>query len=235
MERLQKVLARRGVGSRRKCEEYITAGRVEVNGRIVRELGSRVDPHRDEIRFDGQLIAAVAMIYLLFNKPPFCITTREDPGGRPTVMDYLPSSYQDLHPVGRLDWDTEGLLLLTNDGELTYKLTHPRHQVDKTYRIWTDKRVGKEEMEKLRRGIKLEDGWTAPAVVKKISPGLLEISIHEGRNRQVRRMMSALKLAVNRLQRIRMGNLELGDLPAGEFRELSSQEKEQLKALFCSS
>ncbi len=235
MERLQKVLARRGIGSRRKCEEYISAGRVEVNGRIIRELGSKVDPHRDEIKFDGKPVTAVHLNYLLFNKPPFCITTREDPRGRPTVMDYLPSFYQDLHPVGRLDWETEGLLLLTNDGELTFKLTHPRHQIGKTYRVWTDKRVGEGEIAKLRRGIKLDNGWTASARVQKLGPGLLEIIIHEGRNRQIRRMMSALNFPVNRLQRIRMGNLELGDLPVGKFRELTHREKREMKTQFCCS
>ncbi len=229
VERLQKILARRGVASRRKAEEYITAGRVAVNGEIVRELGTRVDSDKDVITVDGKTIAKARMVYLAFHKPLYCITSKTDPQGRPTIMDFLPPVYQNLHPVGRLDWNTEGLLLLTNDGELTFKITHPSHEIKKTYLVWTEPGVGKKELEKLAGGIKLEDGETSPGRARLIEPGLIELTIHEGRNRQVRRMMGALNLPVKRLKRISMGPIELKDLPAGKFRKLTPKEIEKLK------
>jgi len=229
VERLQKVLARRGVASRRKSEEYIAAGRVAVNGEIVRELGTKVDPDKDLITVDGQATAKAQLVYLAFHKPLYCITSKSDPQGRPTIMDFLPPAYQELHPVGRLDWNTEGLLLLTNDGELTFKITHPSYEIEKTYLVWTETGVGKKELEKLAGGINLEDGPTSPGRARLIEPGLIELTIHEGRNRQVRRMMGSLNLPVKRLQRISLGPIELKDLSPGKFRKLTQKEINNLK------
>lgn len=231
MERLQKVLARRGVASRRKAEEFITAGRVAVNGKIVRELGTKVDPEKDIISVDGKTIDKARLVYIAFHKPLYSITSKSDPQGRPTIMDFLPPEFKDLHPVGRLDWNTEGLLILTNDGELTFQLTHPSHEIKKTYLVWTDKKVGEKDLEKLSAGIDLEDGPTAPAVARLLEPGLIELTIHEGRNRQVRRMMGALNLPVNRLKRVSLGNIKLRDLPEGKYRFLNPQEIKRLKAM----
>jgi len=231
VERLQKVLARRGIASRRKAEEFITAGRVAVNGKIVRELGTKVDPEKDIISVDGKTIDKARLVYIAFHKPLYSITSKSDPQGRPTIMDFLPPEFKDLHPVGRLDWNTEGLLILTNDGELTFQLTHPSHEIKKTYLVWTDKKVGEKDLEKLSAGIDLEDGPTAPAVARLLEPGLIELTIHEGRNRQVRRMMGALNLPVNRLKRVSLGNIKLRDLPEGKYRFLNPQEIKRLKAM----
>ncbi len=231
MERLQKVLARRGVASRRKSEELISSGRVAVNGIVVRELGTKVDPDRDEITVDGEVIKKKEKVYLVFHKPLYCITSKTDPQGRPTVMDFLPQEYKDLHPVGRLDWDTEGLLLLTNDGALTFKLSHPSQEIEKTYLVWTESSVGQKEIKRLTGGIRLEDGPTHPAKARLLEPGLIELKIHEGRNRQVRRMMGALNLPVKRLQRISVGPIKLMELPAGKYRHLTPGEIKVLKGL----
>ena len=231
MERLQKVLARRGVASRRKAEKIISDGRVRVNGEIVTELGVRVDPGKDQIEVDGQEVKPPALTYLILYKPKNYITSKKDPEGRPTVMDLLSRDYQDLHPVGRLDWDTEGLLLLTNDGDLTFKLTHPSFEIEKTYVVKTDKEIKDSQIQALARGVKLEDGKTSPAKVKKMGRGRLQIVIHEGRNRQVRRMMEKVGLPVFNLCRTALAGINLDGLEPGEYRRLKKKEINELWTL----
>lgn len=234
--RLQKALAMAGVASRRHGEELIINGRVKVNGKVVKELGTKVDLSRDKIMVDGQPLPPVeSKVYYLLNKPRGYVTTLRDERGRKTVMDLLEGVEQRVYPVGRLDYDSEGLLLLTNDGELTQALTHPKHKVKKTYRVRVAGIPRPDELEKMARGIELSDGLTAPADVKLVDilegRALLEISIHEGRNRQVRRMCEHIGQSVVRLRRIRFGPLELGDLKPGEFRPLNVHELKALMAL----
>jgi 23S rRNA pseudouridine2605 synthase len=239
VERLQKVLAQAGVASRRACEELIRQGRVQVNGQVVTELGTKVDPNLDEISVDGTPIADPAeKVYLILNKPPGYISTVHDPWGRPTVLDLIP--YQErLYPVGRLDAESEGLLLLTNDGKLTHRLTHPRYEHEKEYLTLVRGRPRDAVLSRLRRGVDLEEGQTAPAEVNRVSrkEGLetppdttwLRIVIHEGRKRQIRRMCAAVGHPVQRLVRVRMGPIELGDLAVGEYRPLSAKEVRRLQ------
>ncbi|NLO89705.1 MAG: rRNA pseudouridine synthase [Clostridia bacterium] len=235
MERLQKVLAQCGIASRRKCEEIILEGRVKVNGRVVTQLGTKVHEH-DKIEVDGKpVVRRKEMIYVLFNKPKGCITTVSDPFGRKTVLDYLKEfkKYR-IFPVGRLDQDTEGLLLLTNDGSLSFALTHPSHQVSKTYLVEISGTPSGEQLEKLRRGIFLEDGKTLPAKVELIRGGkraLVKITIREGKKRQIRRMFKALGFSVVNLKRIKFGPLVLKDLKPGEYRLLNDKEIKKLKEL----
>ncbi len=234
-QRLQKLIAAAGLASRRTAEEWIAAGRVSVNG-VVAGLGDRADPAQDTILIDGRpLAAAGAHHYLLLFKPVGYVTTLQDPEGRPTVCDLVRQIPGRLHPVGRLDLTTEGLLLLTNDGALTQHLAHPRHQVDKTYLVRVRGQVSPETLRRLAGGIVLEDGPTAPAKVAKVrfSAGhtWFEITIHEGRNRQVRRMCEAVGHPVSRLKRVRFAFLDLGGLRPGEFRPLTAEEVARLKRL----
>jgi 23S rRNA pseudouridine2605 synthase len=234
-ERLQKLIAAAGLASRRQAEEWIAAGRVTVNGRPA-VLGESADPLRDRIEIDGRPLAAAGRkYYILLNKPVGYVTTLRDPQGRPTVSELLREIPARLHPVGRLDLTTEGLLLLTNDGELTQRLAHPRHEVEKTYLVRLRGRLGAETRRRLEEGVLLEDGPTAPARVEKVrsteSHTWLEITIHEGRNRQVRRMCEAVGHPVSRLKRIRVAFLELGDLAPGQFRHLTAAEVARLKRL----
>jgi len=235
MERLQKVLAEAGIASRRKCEEIITAGRVQVNGEVVKTLGVKVDPQQDEIRVDGRAINQQKKIYVLLNKPKGVITSANDPGGRKVVTDFLPGITQRVYPVGRLDYDTEGLLLLTNDGELAHLLTHPKHHVPKTYQATVKGVPHGTVLEKLREGVKLEDGMTSPAEVEyaDINPEknetVVEITIYEGRNRQVRRMFEAVSFPVIRLKRIKFGPIFLTGLPRGKYRHLTPAEIKELQ------
>lgn len=233
MERLQKELAARGVASRRKAEELILAGRVMVNGKIIRTLGVKVEP-ADKIQVDGKTISKEPLAYLLLNKPPGYVTTAKDPQGRPTVLDLIISPFR-LFPVGRLDYDTRGLLLLTNDGELANILTHPRHGVEKTYRAKVHGLPTTGELDKLKRGIRLSDGPTKPAKVRMVGRqkenAILELTIGEGRKRQVRRMCQAIGHGVIELTRISFGPLHLGSLPLGATRELTEQEKNALDLL----
>jgi len=234
-QRLQKLIAAAGLASRRQAEDWIAAGRVRVNGRIAR-LGELADPGRDRIEIDGRpLPGREPPLCILLNKPAGCLTTRRDPRGRPTVFDLVRDVPVRLFAVGRLDYNTEGLLLLTNDGALAHRLAHPRHQVDKTYLVRVRGRLTPRKIRQLETGVRLEDGMTAPARVR---PGAqsgshqwFEITIHEGRNRQVRRMCQAVGLPVSRLRRIRLAFLELGDLPAGRWRRLSPREVLRLKSL----
>jgi len=223
-ERLQKVLAHAGLGSRRAIEELIARGRVEVNGRRA-ELGRRVDPHKDEVKVDGSLVPLdVRVVHLLMNKPVGVVTSAADPEGRRTVLDYLDVTER-VWPVGRLDMDSEGALLLTNDGELTHRLTHPSFEVPKTYLAEVQGTVGARALKVLARGVELEDGPTKPARVGLVerTPGssLVELTIVEGRNRQVRRMMAEVGHPVKRLVRTAIGPLMLGRLKAGTVRRLS--------------
>ncbi|HEY2430986.1 MAG TPA: pseudouridine synthase [Acidimicrobiales bacterium] len=222
-ERLQKVLARAGVGSRRACEELILEGRVQVNGDVAL-IGRRVDAARDEIEVDGALVAAAAgLVHYLLNKPAGVVTTASDPEGRPTVVDLVPPQPR-VFPVGRLDADTEGLLVLTNDGPLTQRLTHPRYGVEKEYVAAVRGRPAPGALRALRRGVELEDGLTAPARVALVSPSVLRITIHEGRNRQVRRMCDAVGHPVVRLVRTRIGPITDHRLAPGRWRPLTPAE-----------
>lgn len=234
LERLQKVLAQAGVASRRKAEEIITAGRVKVNGQVVTELGTRVNPDTDRIEVDGTPISEEKKVYLVINKPRGVVTTASDPQGRKTVLDVIPEVEERVYPVGRLDLDTAGLLILTNDGELANGLMHPSREIHKTYRAWVRGKVTKEEIEKLEAGIELEDGMTAPAKVKLLDVERdethLEIVIHEGRNRQVRRMCEAIGHPVKSLIRTQLSFLKLGRMRYGEYRELTEHEVDRLYA-----
>lgn len=234
-ERLQKLIAAAGLASRREAERWIAAGRVTVNGRAA-TLGESADPERDRIEVDGRpLLVGERKYYVLLNKPAGYVTTLHDPEGRPVVTDLVREIPARLHPVGRLDLTTEGLLLLTNDGELTHRLAHPRHEVEKTYLVRVRGLLSAAAQRQLERGVMLEDGLTAPARVENVrasgSHTWLEITIREGRNRQVRRMCEAVGHPVSRLKRIRVAFLDLGDLPAGKYRFLSAEEVERLKRL----
>lgn len=227
-ERLQKVLAQCGYGSRRACEELIAAGRVRVNGEVA-VLGDRVDPETDSVEVDGRPAPLRAgLVYYLLNKPAGVVSTAQDTHGRATVVDLVPEEPR-VYPVGRLDYETEGLLLLTNDGELTNRLTHPRYGVEKEYLATVEPvPVAAGALRRLRDGVELEDGMTAPARVSQPSPGLLRITIHEGRNRQVRRMCEAVGHRVVRLVRVRIGPLSDRRLRPGEWRPLDPAEVRQL-------
>ena len=236
MDRLQKVMAGRGIASRRECEKLILSGRVTVNGKIVRELGTKVGP-KDVIEVDGKKLSneKEPLIYVMLNKPRGCVTTVKDPQGRKTVMDLVSNINTRIFPVGRLDYDTEGLLLLTNDGEMAYALTHPSHRVDKTYqaRIWGT--PSRETLRKLTGGVELEDGITAPASVKLLKKGgrqsEIQLTIHEGKKRQVRRMLEAVGHPIISLRRTHFGPLSLKGLPAGKYRHLTRDEINMLKEI----
>ncbi len=220
--RLAKFLARAGVASRRAAEEVVAEGRVTIDGETV------TDPARDvtddtEVRVDGRSVAAEQAETWLLNKPASVVSTAREPGRRRAVTDLIESPAR-LYPVGRLDADSTGLILLTNDGELANRLTHPRYEVPKTYRAELRRPPAEDELERLRRGVELEDGPTAPARVERIGEREIEITIHEGRNRQVRRMAEAVGNEVVRLERVRLGSLELGELRPGEARRLTDEE-----------
>jgi len=226
-ERLQKVLAATGWGSRRACEDLIAAGRVRVNGELA-ELGRRVDPQHDLIEVDGAPVGVKpGLVYYLLNKPRGIVTTAKDTHGRPTVIELVPDEPR-VFPVGRLDVDTEGLLLLTNDGELAHRVSHPSHGVDKEYLAHVRGRVSAGELKQLRDGIELDDGITAPAEASQPTPGVVKITIHEGRNRQVRRMCEAIGHPVLRLVRTRIGPISDRSLRPGDWRELSPGERKAL-------
>ncbi|MGZ4690667.1 MAG: pseudouridine synthase [Acidimicrobiia bacterium] len=232
-ERLQKVLARAGLGSRRVCDDLIAAGRVTVDGEVA-VLGRRVDPEHDHIELDGvPVVTQTGLVYYLLNKPVRTVTTAHDPEGRPTVVELVPDEPR-VFPVGRLDWDTEGLLVLTNDGELTQRLTHPSHGVEKEYLVEVEGVPSRGALRQLREGVELEDGMSAPAEVRLVQSrgdsAAIELVIHEGRNRQVRRMLEAVGHPVVRLVRTRIGVLADRDLGPGEWRELRADEVRGLYA-----
>ena len=227
-ERLQKVLARIGIGSRRVCEDLIAARRVTVNGEVA-VLGRRIDPDADIVAIDGVPTGIrPGLVHLLLNKPTGVVTTADDPQGRPTVVELVPSEPR-VFPVGRLDMDTEGLLLLTNDGALTHRLTHPSFGVEKEYIAHLDADPTRAELRLLREGIELDDGMTAPAKAALVGPGILRLTIHEGRNRQVRRMCDAIGYPVKRLIRTRIGPLADRRLKPGAWRELTGDELRALE------
>jgi 23S rRNA pseudouridine2605 synthase len=232
-ERLQKVLARAGLGSRRLAEEWIAEGRVTVNGEVAR-LGRRVDPEADEVALDGvPVVVRSGLVYYLLNKPIRTVTTASDPEGRPTVVDLVPGEPR-VFPVGRLDWETEGLIVLTNDGDLTHRLTHPSHGVEKVYLAEVDGVPTPGALRRLREGVELDDGPTAPArahlVQSRGDTSAVEIVIHEGRNRQVRRMFEAIGHPVRRLVRTRIGGLQDPALRPGTWRALTPAEVRGLYA-----
>lgn len=227
-DRLQKVLARIGIGSRRTCEDLIAAGRVTVNGeRAV--LGRRVDPDRDVVAIDGAVTGIrPGLVHLLLNKPAGVVTTADDPQGRPTVVSLVPDDPR-VFPVGRLDMDTEGLLLLMNDGDLAHRLTHPSFGVEKEYIAHVDGEPSRAALRRLREGIELDDGMTAPARVALVAPSIVRLTIHEGRNRQVRRMCEAVGHPVRRLIRTRIGPLADRRLKPGQWRALTGDELRALE------
>lgn len=231
-ERLQKVLGAAGVASRRAAEELIRAGRVSVDGKVVAELGTRVGP-RALITVDGRVVdRAERRVYYLLHKPVGYVSTASDPEGRPTVLDLVPRGTR-VYPVGRLDYDSEGLIILTNDGALTQRLLHPSHEIEREYYALVVGPVLPAQLRQLRRVIELDGVPTAPAEVKVAEVGpdgvWVRFVIREGRNRQVRRMCAAVDLEILRLVRIRMGTLELGSLPEGQFRELRLEEVRALE------
>lgn len=228
--RLQKVLAVRGFGSRRAVEEMILDGRVQVNGEVP-ELGRRVDVLNDLVEVDGVRVGvAPDLTYYLLNKPAGVVTTAADTHDREIVTDLVPAEPR-VVPVGRLDLDTEGLLLLTNDGDMTHRLTHPSYGVEKEYLVEVDKPMSRGHLRRLREGIELDDGMTAPAKASQVAPTVIKLTIHEGRNRQVRRMCKAMGFTVERLIRVRIGALADRQLAPGEWRTLSLDEIRRLEEL----
>jgi len=232
--RLQKFLAQAGVASRRKAETLITDGQVRVNGKVVTTLGTQVDPRRDKVEVRGKRVRPEDLRYLLLNKPAGVVTTLDDPEGRPTVRALLPPDGPRLFPVGRLDFFSEGALLCTNDGELAHALTHPSKRVPKRYLVRVRGHLTDEQLQQLGQGVELEDG---PAKADKVlvraetrSHNWLELTVHEGRNRLIRRMCEALDLPVMRLLRAEFAGLNVDDLRAGAWRELSSKEVAKLRA-----
>ena len=227
LPKLQKVLARSGLASRRVCEEYIEDGLVTVNGEVA-VIGRRVDPAVDRIEVDGARVAvAPGLVHYLLHKPAGVVSTASDPEGRQTVVDLVPSEPR-VFPVGRLDFHTEGLIVLTNDGDLTHRLTHPSYGVEKEYLASVEGKPTPGEVRRLREGIELDDGMTAPAKASLLAEQLLKITIHEGRNQQVRRMCEAIGHPVLRLVRTRIGPITDRKLKAGEWRELTADEVRQL-------
>ena len=235
MERLQKYMARCGVASRRKAEEMILAGLVKVNGETIRKLGVKIEPGKDRVEVKGKAIKPAEFIYLMLNKPQGYITGNRDPHGRLTVLDLLPVEFPRVFPVGRLDYNTTGLLLLTNDGQLAFGLTHPSFEVKKIYEALVKGVPEASSLDCLRKGILLEDGPTLPAKVDiiKVESGnaITRIVIREGRKRQVRRMFRAIGYPVIELTRVGIGPLTLDGLQLGKYRPLTGKEIAELKKL----
>jgi len=226
--RLNAFIARAGVASRRKADELIKAGRVQVNGEPG-QLNTFVSPG-DVVELDGRRLAEQRLAYVLLNKPAGVVTTARDPRGRPTVVGLVHHEAR-VVPVGRLDADTTGALLLTNDGDLAHRLAHPRYRIDKVYEAEVEGQPDDEALRRLAEGIELDDGPTAPAKVRRLGPSRLELSIHEGRKHQVKRMCAAVGHPVRRLHRRRYAGLSVDDLEPGEWRELTGAEVERLQAL----
>jgi pseudouridine synthase len=239
-ERLQKILSRAGIASRRAAEDLITGGQVTVNGAVVTELGTKADPERDEIRVSGRRIkAAERKRYILLNKPRGVVTTRSDPQGRPIVLDLLRGVREYVYPVGRLDYDSEGLLILTNDGDLAARLTHPSHGVERVYEARVRGLPTPHELDRLERGVLIDGRRTSPARVRLLrsraprqhpsDDALLVVTVREGRNRQVRNMCEAIGHPVRSLRRVRIGPIEDPHLKPGEYRDLRPPEIEALR------
>ena len=233
-ERLQKYLAECGIASRRKCEEYITQGKVQVNGKTITELGVKVNPEKDKITFEGKNVKQEERkVYILLNKPIGYVTTSDDQFGRDKVLD-LVKVRERVVPVGRLDMYTSGALILTNDGDFVYKVTHPKHEITKTYTVTVKGIIKNEEVEQLRKGVKIDDYTTRPAKVKILKTdeekdiSRLEITIHEGKNRQVRRMCESVGRRVIALHRSKIGNIGVKDIELGKWRYLKDFEVKNL-------
>jgi 23S rRNA pseudouridine2605 synthase len=233
--RLAKYLAHAGIASRRQAEVLITQGRVRINGCVVREAATKVDPQSDCIEFDGHSVVEEDPVYILLYKPAGFISTVYDPQGRSTVLELAAEVKERIYPVGRLDYDTEGILLLTNDGQFSNLIIHPRYKIDKKYQAWVTGFIKDDELRTLREGVELEDGVTAPADVHVIErddrTSMIEMTIHEGRKRQVKRMCAAVGHPVISLQRTGVGVLTLEGLDKGQYRFLRQEEVELLKAM----
>ncbi|MED1674093.1 pseudouridine synthase [Pallidibacillus thermolactis] len=236
MERLQKVIAHAGIASRRKAEELILQGKVTVNGEVVKQLGTKVGPN-DVVEVNGIKVEKEEPVYFLFYKPKGVVTTVKDDKKRKTVLDFFPEVTERIYPVGRLDYDTSGILLMTNDGEFANLLTHPKYEIEKTYIAKVKGIPTREHLKQLQKGVRLDDGLTAPAKAKFLSAdkrkntAIIELTIHEGRNRQVRRMFEKIGYPVMKLKRERYAFLDLTGLNAGEWRPLTPHEVKQLIVL----
>lgn len=236
-ERLQKIISHAGICSRRKAEELITKGRVRVNGVVVRELGSEADPRKDKVEVAGQVIRPEPLKYFLFHKPDGVITSMADPAGRRTVADYFTSVRERVFPVGRLDYHSEGLLLVTNDGNLDFILTHPSHGVEKEYEVVVRGKYSESLARKMEKGVKIDSGVTAPCEItvvaydKEKNKTHLRMVLHEGKNREIRKMMEAFHYPVFKLIRVRYGFLSL-DVGRGQYRRLTSAEVKKLYDLY---
>ncbi len=233
-ERLQKILSHAGVASRRKAEEMILAGRIKVNGKVVRELGTEADIRKDRIEADGKPVRPERLRYFLFFKPDRVITSVSDPQGRRTVLDFFPKVKERIFPVGRLDYHTEGLLIMTNDGALDYRLTHPSREVPKTYEVTVRGKFSEELAAKMGKGVQLDDGKTAPCEItvreydEVRNRTYLTITIHEGKNREIRRMMEKFHYPVFALKRVKYAFLTLDGVTKGKYRPLSESEVAKL-------
>jgi 23S rRNA pseudouridine2605 synthase len=224
LKTLERVLSKAGVGSRTEARRWVGEGRVKVNGRVEGDPNRWIDLERDEVTFDDKPLERAERAYLLLHKPPGYLTTYKDPEGRKTIYDLLPDRDRYLFPVGRLDMDTSGLLILTNDTAFAERLTNPDYHVPKTYRVKANKVLTDEDLDRLRNGMELRDGPTRPAIVERLSKSEIEITITEGRNRQVRRMIEALDGKVQRLARVAIGAIGVGDLEPGATRALTAEE-----------
>lgn len=224
IERLQKFISQAGIASRRHAEELISAGKVKVNGNVVRVLGTKVDTAKDKVEVDGKKITQQQLIYLVLNKPKRYVTTRHDPRARRTVFELLPPHLKNVvWPVGRLDFDTEGLLIFTNDGELTQAMTHPSKEHEKEYEVILDKELSAGRKEKIENGMIIDGKKTSPAKIR-TQGTTVYITIHEGMNRQVRKMFGSLGFSVRNLKRIRIGKLKLNNLQLGQYQVVSKQD-----------
>ena len=234
LKTIERVLSKAGIGSRTEARSWVAAGRVHINGTVVRNPDHWVDLERDKVLFDGKPLQSAERVYLLLHKPTGYLTTYGDPEGRPTIYDLLSDRQRYLFHVGRLDLDTSGLLILTNDTAFAEQINNPDYKVPKTYQVKASKHLSDDDLERLRKGIELRDGVTAPATVSRIhdsaEENVFEITITEGRNRQVRRMVEALDATVLELVRVAIGSLRIGDLPIGKSRELTPAEIRSLRA-----
>jgi len=229
LKTLERVISKAGLGSRTEARSWIGARRVEINGRVVQDPDAWVDLERDRVTLDGNPVKAAERVYLLLYKPAGYLTTYRDPEGRPTIYDLLPERERYLFPVGRLDLDTSGLLILTNDTQFAERLTNPDYHVPKTYVVKASRPLGDDDLDRLRNGIELRDGPTRPARVTRVRGNTFEITITEGRNRQVRRMVEALDAKVLKLVRTAIGPIGIGELEVGKVRELTADEVASLR------
>lgn len=238
-KRLQKIISEMGIASRRKAEELILEGRVTVNGHIA-HIGMKADPYKDHIKVDGKLlIKPEQKVYLILNKPRNVVTTLHDPEGRPAVKDFLKGIKYKVFPVGRLDYDSEGLLLLTNDGDFAHAILHPSKKIPKTYLVKVKEIPENDKLDKIRNGIKLDDGITSPAKVtiirKSENNSWLQLTIYEGKKRQIKRMLEKIGHPVLKLKRIKIDGIELGDLPSGKYRFLRPEEIKRMRGIIYGS